>query len=560
MKTSSPSPFLAWTRCLVLAAASFSHFTAAAAAPPSAPARHEHQEFEATLAAPYHGERRGLDARTFTLSFDYPGLLGRRDVHWRLELVAPSGRPVRRWQGQATLSGRPVDVPVRWPGLQGNAPARRSLAPGVYRVRLHAAAGSEEVEQSWDIVVGSPPAPALPGFVPLRSRGAVLQAAPAPDALPYTVYYGNLHSQTRDSDGGAALDACRGAQDPQTAPFGPDAAFPYAREHGLDMLMVSEHNHMFDGSDGTNGGADPAAAKALYQAGLQAARDFNQGHRDFLALYGMEWGVISNGGHLNIFNSDELLGWEKNARGELLADAATPRSDYGALYTLMRRRGLIGQFNHPSLKDQFKVNGVPLAYTEDGDEAMALCEVMNTSAFSTNDKEAETRRSSFEAACNKLLEAGYHLAFSSNQDNHCANWGAAYTNRTAVLVPNGEALTRDSFVAAVRARRVFATMDKESQLVFSANGHLMGERFDNLGPLRFSVQFANGAGRRAASVAIMEGVPGRNGAVTQLAGEASVTVTPSPGRHFYYAKLTQDDGRVSWSAPVWVNQLPEEQP
>ena len=523
----------------------------------------EHREFEATLNAPYRGAAASgghadtrTDARTFTLSFDYPDLRAHRPVHWRLELVAPSGRRVAQWQGHLTLTGAPADVTVRWAGTV----AGRRAAPGIYRAHLHAASGADTEDQSWDIAVGMLPAPQLPSFAPLSTSRTRVAAAPAPGALPYTVYYGNLHSQTHDSDGGGPVDTCHGAQDPQSAPYGPDAAYPYARRHGLDLLMVSEHNHMYDGSDGTNADADPLKSKALYQAGLQAARDANAAHPEFLALYGMEWGVISNGGHLNIFNSDELLGWEKNGKGELLADTLSPRSDYGALYTLMRERGWIGQFNHPSLKDQFKVNGVPLAWTADGDEAMALCEVMNTSAFSTNDREGETRRSNFEAACNKLLEAGYHLAFSSNQDNHCANWGAAYTNRTAVLVPNGEALTRDSFVAAVRARRVFATMDKESQLVFSANGHLMGERFDNRGPLRFSVQFANGAGRRAASVAIMEGVPGRNGAVTQLAGEASVTVTPSPGRHFYYAKLTQDDGRVSWSAPVWVNQLPEEQP
>jgi hypothetical protein len=547
MKTSFTSPSLAWTRCFVLAASLLTLGVVASPVP------HEHQEFEAMLNAPYHGDGHA-DARTFTISFDYPGLQGRRNVYWRLELVAPDGRAVQRWQGQAQLAGRPVDVPVRWQGRLAN----RLPAPGVYHVRLQAEAGQEEVEQSWDIAVGSVPAPALPAFAPLPGRSASLQAAPSAGALPYTVYYGNLHSQTRDSDGGGALDACKGAQDPQTAPFGPDAAFPYAREHGLDMLMVSEHNHMFDGSDGTNTGADPATAKALYQAGLQTARSFNEQHKDFLALYGMEWGVISNGGHLNIFNSEELLGWEKNGKGELLADTLTARSDYGALYTLMRQRGWIGQFNHPSLKDQFKVNGVPLAYTADGDEAMALCEVMNSSAFSINEKEGETRRSNFEAACNKLLEAGYHVAFSSNQDNHCANWGASYTNRTAVLLPNGEALSRDSFVAAVKARRVFATMDKDSQIVLSANGHLMGERFDNRGPLQLSVQFANGAGRRAAAVAIMEGVPGRKGEVTQLAGQAVVTVKPSPGQHFYYAKLTQDDGKVLWSAPVWVKQLADD--
>ena len=558
MKTSFPTPASALTWPALLAMASLINLAAvpacAQAAPPGAiaAAQHEHREFEATLLAPWHGDGGSQsDARTFTLSFDYPGLQGRIGAHWQLDLLAPGGQPLAQWQGKITLSGQPLDVTVRWPGQAGG----RRPAPGVYRVRMRAGAddNGEQVDQTWEIGVGATPAPVLPAFTPLPARRS-LQAAPAPSSLPYTVYYGNLHSQTSDSDGGAPLGDCKGAQEPQTAPYGPDVAYPYAREHGLDILMTSEHNHMYDGSDGTDASADPAAAKALYQAGLRTARDFNAAHPGFLALYGMEWGVINNGGHLNIFNSDELLGWEKTGKGELLADTATARSVYASLYTLMKSRGWIGQFNHPSTSGQFKVDGVALAYTPDGDEAMALCEVLNTSAFSTNDKEGETRRSNFEQACNKLLEAGYHVAFSSNQDNHCANWGASYTNRTAVLVPNGVALTRDSFVAALRARRVFATMDKDAQLVFTANGHLMGERFASSGPLNLKVHFASGSGKRAAAVAIMEGVPGRNGTVTKLADQAEVTITPAQGAHFYYVKLTQEDGNIVWSAPVWVEQ------
>ncbi|MCS0629092.1 CehA/McbA family metallohydrolase [Telluria mixta] len=527
---------------LVLAAAGVFNSAAAATL--------EHREFDATLLAPYHGEDR--DARTFTLSFEYPGLRARRRVTWRLELVAPSGRRVAQWQGRLALGGTPRDVAVRWSGiLAGHRPA-----PGIYRVRLHAVSGSETADQAWDIAVGSVPAPALPAFSPLQTGRARMMAMPAPGALPYTVYYGNLHSQTRDSDGGAPVADCHGAQDPQTAPYGPDAAYPYARRHGLDFLMVSEHNHMYDGSDGTNPDADPATAKAAYRAGLKTARDYSDANPGFLALYGMEWGVIGNGGHLNIFDSDELLGWEKNAKGELLADTATPKSDYATLYALMRQRGLTGQFNHPALTGQFTVNGTPLAYTQDGDAVMALCEVVNSSAFSVSENEGETRRSNFELACNKLLEAGYHVAFSSNQDNHCANWGASYSNRSAVLIPNGVPLTRASFLEAVRARRVFATMDKDAQVVLTANGHLMGERFDNAGALRLQVAYASATGRQAATVAITEGVPGRNGDVSQLSDKADVTTTPAPGAHFYYAKVTQDDGKVLWSAPVWVTQQP----
>ena len=393
----------------------------------------------------------------------------------------------------------------------------------------------------------------MPAFSPL-ARAFASAAVPAPGALPYTVYLGNLHSQTNHSDGGADIAECKGAQSPLKSPHGPDHAFAYARGRGLDILVASEHNHMYDGSEGSAPDADPAAAKRLYRAGLESAAGFSRKHPGFLAVYGLEWGVINNGGHINIFNSDELLGWETNARGEPMADTVTPRGDYAALYTLMRERGWVGQFNHPAHSGQFQVDGVPLAYTEDGGEAMALCEVMNSTAFSTNVSETETRRSNFEGACNRLLEAGYRLAFSTNQDNHCANWGASFTNRTGVLLPNGAALSRATFVEALKARRVFATMDKDSQLVLTANGRMMGERFTNRGPLALVTNFASSTGRKAASVAIMEGVPGRNGTVTQMSDQAETTFTPSPGAHFYYAKVTQDDGNVLWSAPVWVMQ------
>jgi hypothetical protein len=556
MKTSHLSPF---RLALLLAAC---HAAPALARPA------EHREFEATLHAPFLADASAAvsrpDVRTFTLAFDYPGLEQPRTVAWRLELSAPSGALVQQWQGSTPLAQGPVEVRVRWLGREDEAP----LAPGIYRARLVAragdpgsagpVAGTEEIEQSWEIAVGPPARPPMPNFAPLPSaRGATpLQAAPALATLPYTVWLGNLHSQTNHSDGGAELSSCKGAQDPQSARFGPEHAFSYAHERGLDVLVASEHNHMYDGSDGTNPDADPARATALYRQGRETAVRFSAAHPGFLALYGLEWGVINNGGHLNIFNSPELLGWEANGKGDLLADTRTPRNDYAALYTLMRSRGWIGQFNHPSTDGQFKVNGVAFGHTADGDEAMALCEVMNSTAFSTNVTETETRRSNYEMACNKILEAGFHVAFSTNQDNHCANWGASYTNRTGVLIPSGTALTQASFIDALKARRVFAAMDKGSQLVLTANGRMMGERFTNSGPLTLVANFASTAGKEVATVAIMEGVPGRNGTVTQMSAAGTTTITPTPGAHFYYARVTQADGNVLWSAPVWVTQVP----
>ena len=543
----------------------------------------DHKEFEATLHAPYAGSGAAVaghqEGRTFTLNFDYPLINKAQDVVWRVELLSASGDVLQSWYGAERMNGKPVKVAVPWAGRTDS----RSMPDGLYQVRMQAAAQDAGlkgkaaqadverllaaaaaddalVEQVWEIAVGQVQAPALPEYRAMHSPSSAKRdqvnalAAPAPASLPYTVYYGNLHSQTNHSDGGGALSSCVGSQNPQSALLGPADAYTYAKNKGLDFLMASEHNHMYDGSDGTNAGADPAVAKALYQSGLGAAANFNAANPNFLGVYGLEWGVISNGGHLNIFNSSELLGWEYNGSGQLLADTLTAKGDYAALYTLMRQRGLVGQFNHPASTGQFLVNAVPFGYTADGDQAMAACEVLNTSAFSTNTTETETGRSSFEAGCQKALEAGFHVAFTTNQDNHCGNWGASYTNRTGVLIPNGTALSQASFIAALKARRMFATMDKGSQLVLTANGHIMGERFANSGPLNLVANFASAAGKAVSSVLIYEGVPGRNGTITQLSATASTTITPADGEHFYYAKLTQADGNILWSAPIWVSQ------
>jgi len=578
--------------CSLLVLAALSTSLAAHASPA------DHMEFEASLHAPWQAAVAGTDARSFTMEFSYPHVRRAQNVRWTLDLVAPGGKVAAQWKGTETLFREPVSVKVDWAGRDPAA----GLADGIYTVRLHALtidatgprdAADEVLDQEWEIAVGGTPSAATPPFRALRTTagasadaaaaeavastrtgaaaaastnasasaapaeaaaGVRMAAAPATASLPYTVYYGNLHSQTNHSDGGGELSSCVGAQNPQSGAYSPTDAFNYAKARGLDFLMASEHNHMYDGSDSTNTSANPATAKALYQSGLSAAASFNSANPNFLAIYGMEWGVISNGGHMNIFNSSELLGWEKNASGQLLADTETAKSDYASLYTLMRQRGWIGQFNHPETSGQFLVNGVPLGYTADGDQAMAMCEVMNTSAFSTNTTETETSRSNYEGACKKALEAGFHVAFSTDQDNHCANWGASYTNRTAVLIPNGTPLSTTSMLDAIRARRVFATMDKTSQLVLTANGHLMGERFTNSGSLQLTANFANSSGRSASTVQIWEGVPGRNGTVTQLSSTAVTTITPANGEHFYYAKITQDNGDILWSAPVWVTQ------
>ena len=442
-----------------------------------------------------------------------------------------------------------------------NPLTQRSLAFGSLDQRVDRALTIDRQaveEQTFDIQVGNLPKPSMPAFAALRSGAearSLAKSVPATGGLPYTVYLGNLHSQTNHSDGGGDLSTCVDAQNPQSAALGPADAYQYALNEGLDILMTSEHNHMYDGSTGTNASASPTTAHNLYQSGLTAAANFNAAHPGFLAIYGLEWGVINNGGHMNIFNTPKLLEWEYNSSNQLIGDVFTAKSDYAALYTMMKTNGWIGQFNHPATSGQFLIGTTPLAYSADGDQAMVLCEVTNSSAFSHNTSETETSRTSYEGACNKALEAGYHVAFSTDQDNHCANWGASYTNRTGILIPNGTALSMQSFLDAVKARHVFATYDKSSQIVLTTSGgHIMGDRFNNSGALTLTVNYAPGSGRSASQVQVFQGVPGSNGTVAVLSTTAVTTTTPATGDHFYYAKVTQDNGTLLYSAPVWVTQ------
>jgi hypothetical protein len=535
----------------------------------------DHHEFEASLHAPFRGD--AGEAREFRLFFSYIDAVDPSTVAWRVELLSQDGKQLHReWLGEERLFRQPIEIAVPWNGRDRN---RKSLARGFYLVRMTAVSGdpiamravagtadqrviaalasaSDAHVQEWEIHVGAPPVVTMPAFQPLPVGAQSVKSAPASGGLPYVVYYGNLHTQSNDSDGGGAIPGCSGSQGAQTGAFGPGAGFDYARLHGLDYSVASEHNHYFDGSSGTNGAAVQSVVLARYQAGLTAAINSNTAHPEFLAVYGMEWGTISNAGHMNIFNSNELFSWETNSSGQLLGDVLTPQSNYAAIYATMQQRNLIGQFNHPDGSNQFKIGGVPFGYDANGDQVMVLSEIQNTSAFSDSTDETETGRSSYEPEFKQALEAGFHVAPATNQDNHCANWGASWTNRTGVLISNALPLNRTNFLDALRARRVFATSDKQSQLIFTGNGHLMGERFDNIGVLNLTAGFFNNAGRTVSQVQILEGVPGRNGTVTVLVSTPTHSFTPSTGLHFYYVRLVQDDGKILWSAPLWVNQLP----
>jgi hypothetical protein len=534
----------------------------------------DHYEFDATIGAAFRADALGQHA--VRLDFDYPAGSDSTFATWQVDVLDQHGSVVQRYLGEAPLRNGRGNARLGFDGRHASGPA---LAPGFYTLHLRAvpsvhtagddgldlaqraarsfSLGREElVDQRIDIVVGNVAAPRMPAFKALPHAAQAGKTAVAAGSLPYTIYYGNLHSQTNHSDGGTPLASCAGAENPQAGTQGPAEAYAMMQNQaGGDFLLTSEHNHMYDGSTGTNTAATPAFANNLFNSGITAAANYRSAHPTFLALYGNEWGVISNGGHLNIFNPDGLAEWEYNASGQLIGSVATVKSDYANLYSVMKARGWIGMFNHPASSGQFAIGGTPLAYDANGAQVMVAAEVLNSSAFSTNTTQTETSRSTYTTAFNILLERGYHVAPTSDQDNHCANWGLSFRNRTGVLMPNGATLNVANFLDALKARRVFATEDKTAQVVLTGNGQVMGQTISNSGALALAANYSSTSGGTAQRVQFFEGVPGRNGTVTQLyEGSGSYTFTPAQGEHFYYVLVTEADGDRLWSAPLWVSQ------
>ena len=65
-------------------------------------------------------------------------------------------------------------------------------------------------EQRVGIQVGAVTATPMPAFNGLPQHGGANILSMGACGLPYTIWYGNLHSQANHSDGGGTLAACHG--------------------------------------------------------------------------------------------------------------------------------------------------------------------------------------------------------------------------------------------------------------------------------------------------------------------------------------------------------------
>ncbi|GIM29534.1 hypothetical protein CPJCM30710_22000 [Clostridium polyendosporum] len=249
----------------------------------------------------------------------------------------------------------------------------------------------------------------------------------------YNFYYGVPHAHTSYSDGNNT----------------PTEAYEYARDNGIDFLIVTDHLGKLIKSNINND------EKILYEGKLYPKWEMlkieedaiNKKYTNFLALIGFE-ANIENFGHMNIINSSSI----PNKRKMTVEEFYT--------WLCIQEDILIVAINHPKLPSE------ELPYSSKIDAFVNLIEVGNGSP------PHKYRRS--EEAYFKTLDDGWHIGAINGQDNHTDNWGIP-NNLTVIIA---DKLNIDSVISALNLRRVYSTETRTLKLTVQANGYWMGSIID----------------------------------------------------------------------------------
>ena len=355
-------------------------------------------------------------------------------------------------------------------------------------------------------------------------------------------YFGQLHSHTQYSDGAGSLES----------------ALAYIKalpdNANVDFVAFTDHSNYFDSKNNPNVEAalydtslvkdsDPSHSWATYKNTVAAFNAANAGKMVAIAGFEMTW---SGGpGHINTFNTPGIVSRNNSTLNNKTKDAGLQ-----AYYKLLSQtEGIdsISQFNHPGTTFG---NFIDFGYWDAVvDTRMYMVEVGNG--------EGQIGAGGYYPSYEQYimaLDKGWHVAPTNNQDNHKGRWGNANDARDVILTDD---FTEDGIYAALRARRMYATEDKNLDLDYTVNGNMMGSIIDVPEKLNFEISFNDPD--RTDSIAKVELVvnSGKVAYTWNSAAElsnGSVSVELAPEYTYYFVRVTEGDGDLAVTAPVWVGE------
>ena len=360
----------------------------------------------------------------------------------------------------------------------------------------------------------------------------------------YQLYFGQLHSHTTYSDGSGSLESAL-----EYVAGLPESA-------NVDFVAFTDHSNYFDGSSaGTTANPEAAlydmslastASQNLWNAYKGAIADFNNSQGNVIAIGGFEMTWSGGPGHLNTFNTPGIVSRNNTVLNNKTSDAGMKA--YYALLCDAAGANSITQFNHPgSTFGTFS----DFAYWDALlDTRIQLVEVGN----GEGQIGAGGYYPSYEYYT-MALDKGWHVAPTNNQDNHKGKWGNANNARDVVLTDD---FSEEGIYQAIRDRRVYATEDKNLEIYYTVNGKQLGTVISEVPEsLALSVNLYDPDATDSISkveVIVNSGKTVHSWSDPAQLATGELTVTLDPDYSYYYIRVTQGDGDLAVTAPVWVGE------
>ncbi len=353
----------------------------------------------------------------------------------------------------------------------------------------------------------------------------------------YSLYFGQLHSHTTYSDGSGSLDD----------------ALTYINNisdnDNIDFVAFTDHSNYFD----TKTEINPEAAlydknlmtvgsRALWNEFKSKIATFNasSSNRGVIALGGFEMTWSGGPGHMNTWNTEGVV-----SRNNATLNSKTNDAGMKAYYALLSQsQGVdsVSQFNHPgSTFGTFS----DFAYLDPTiDSRVSLVEVGNGEGAIGSGGYFPSY-----SYYTMALDKGWHLAPTNNQDNHKGKWGNANDARDVIITDN---FTEEGIYDALKDHKVYATEDKNLEITYTVNNEFMGSIISEVPEiLNLSVTLSDADDAIAkAEVIANSGRVVYSWDVNAQSKELSASLPPSYS--YYYIRVTEKDGDLAVTAPVWV--------
>ena len=358
----------------------------------------------------------------------------------------------------------------------------------------------------------------------------------------YQLYFGQLHSHTQYSDGAGNLED----------------ALAYVKalpaQDNVQFVAYTDHSNYFDKS----GAANPEGALYDMSKATEYSQETWKSYKDavaafnaenagsLVALAGFEMTWSGGPGHINTFNTPGIVSRNNTTLNNKTGDAGMKA--YYALLSQAEGADSISQFNHPGTT--FGTFSDFAYWDAVIDSRMYMVEVGNG--------EGAIGAGGYYPSYSeyiKALDKGWHLAPSNNQDNHKGRWGNANDARDVILTDD---FSEEGIYAALRAMRVYATEDKNLEIGYTVNGEMLGSIIETVPEkLDFEISFYDPDRTDSISkveLVVNSGKVAYSWSDPEVLAKGSVSVTLDPDYSYYFVRVTEGDGDIAVTAPVWVGE------